>query len=64
MRKLGCAASCSATAMAGGGVVVRAALQAGEDGLVDRRACSAVDMIMAPRGPRRVLWVVVVITSA
>ena len=27
-------------------------------------ACSSVDMIIAPRGPRRVLCVVVVITSA
>ena len=49
----------------GGGVVVRAALQAGKDGLVDARGVlGRWHMSMAPRGPRRVLWVVVEMTSA
>jgi hypothetical protein len=44
--------------LAGGGVVVRAALQAGEHRLVDRRGVAALHRIRPPRGPRRVLWVV------
>ena len=36
----------------------------GKTALSSALACSAVLMIMAPRGPRRVLWVVVVMTSA
>ena len=43
----------------------RAALHAGEDRRVDRFAqCSARQRIKPPRGPRRVLWVVVVTKSA
>jgi hypothetical protein len=49
---------------AGRGVVVRAALQAGEHGLVDGGRVLAVVMSIAPRGPRRVLCVVVEMTSA
>ena len=49
----------------GGGVVMRPALQARErPPCRSRSACSALHMIMAPRGPRSVLCVVVVTTSA
>ena len=45
-------------------VLQRAALLAGEDGGVDLAAFSSLLRIMPPRGPRRVLCVVVVTTSA
>ena len=45
-------------------VHVRAALQPREHGPVDRLGVFGPARIMPPRGPRSVLWVVVVTTSA
>jgi hypothetical protein len=50
--------------LAGDHVLERAALPAGEDGLVDGAACSALLRMQPPRGPRSVLWVVKVTMSA
>ena len=55
---------CSATAMAAVVWLCGPPCRPGKTALSIAVACSAVVMIMAPRGPRRVLCVVVVITSA
>ena len=62
-RNSGCAASCSATAIAAVVWLCGPPCRPGKTALSSADACSAVDMIIAPRGPRRVLCVVVVITG-
>ena len=63
-RNSGVAASFSATPMRGDRVVVRPALQPGKTALSIASACSLLAEDHAPRGPRSVLCVVVITTSA
>ena len=63
-RNSGLSASPERDRLGGDHVHQRPALQAGEDRAVDRLRVLLPARIMPPRGPRSVLWVVVVTKSA